>query len=246
MSKYHGLADQALTGTDLVQAEWKKTAWGNLEANVDFLSRTHLAPPLNVLEIGCGKGAMLSQLRLQGYTVTGIDVDAEALADSRARQPDIPVELASGDAIPFPDSSFDVVLSFDVFEHIKDSNRHLAEVRRVLKTGSYYMFQTPNKWTNIPFEILRHWKKYGMGPLEGYRSLTEDHCALHNYWQLRRRFSLNGFDTQFVDVPVVNDYFKWKMRTYFGAMGPFLTTVLSPDHLPRPLRTNFYAVAHLR
>lgn len=246
MDENYGPAATDLTGTDLISAEWKKTAWGNLEANLDFLGRTHLAPPLRILEIGCGKGAMLNHLRLQGYTVTGIDVDADALAYSQATHPEIPVCLASGDSLPFASGSFDAVLSFDVFEHIKDSDRHLAEVRRVLKPGGHYIVQTPNKWTNIPFEILRHWKKYRMGPVQGYRSLLEDHCALHNYWQLRRRFSLNGFDTRFVDVPVVNDYFKWKMRTYFGAIGPLMVKVLSPDRLPQPLRTNFYAVAHLR
>jgi len=55
------------------------------------------------------------------------------LRSRRAAYPQLSIELGSGDAIPFGDSSFDVVLSFDVLEHIRDSDRHVAEVRRVLK-----------------------------------------------------------------------------------------------------------------
>ncbi len=230
----------------LIDTEWNQTAWGNLEANLEFLSRTGLAPPANILEIGCGKGAMLQHLRLAGYTVAGMDIDASALSHFRRRCPGVPVCLASGAAIPFADGSFDAVLSFDVFEHIQDSDRHLAEVTRVLRRGGRYLLQTPNKWTNIPFEILRQAVKFHTGPIASYRELMQDHCALHNYWQLRRRLVRHGFDVSFVDIPVVNDYFRTKMRNYLGAMGPLLTRVLNPDRFPRPLRTNFYVIASLR
>lgn len=84
--------------------------------------------------------------------------------------PGIKAQVASGDALPFDAHMFDVVLSLDVFEHIRDSNRHLREVRRVLKPGGNYLLQTPNKWTNIPFEMLRQWKKipYGSHPQLSY------------------------------------------------------------------------------
>ena len=104
----------------------------------------------------------------------------------------IDVRVASGAAIPFATASFDVVLSFDVFEHIHDSDQHLRDVVRVLKPGGRYLLQTPNKWTNLPFELLRHWRKYPVGPFRSYRKITAEHCALHNYWQLRRRLARHG------------------------------------------------------
>jgi 2-polyprenyl-3-methyl-5-hydroxy-6-metoxy-1,4-benzoquinol methylase len=236
-----------LANTELINAERKQVAWGNFETNLLFLEMVSLGPvPLRILEIGCGKGAILSHLHAAGHQCHGIDIDRDAVSECRAAHPQLSVEVGSGDAIPFAPASFDVVLSFDVLEHIRDSDRHVAEVKRVLTPGGRYLLQTPNKWTNIPFEILRHVKKMHLGPIAAYRSATEDHCALHNYWQLRRRLESNGFETTFFDVPVVNDYFKQKMRNYVGPLGPALLTVINPDKFPIYLRTNFYARALLR
>jgi SAM-dependent methyltransferase len=178
--------------------------------------------------------------------VTGIDVDASALAYCLAPQVNLPVSVASGASLPFASESFDAVLSFDVFEHIRDSDRHLNEVRRVLRPGGCYFLQTPNKWTNIPFELLRQWKKYHTGPFTSYRTLTQDHCALHNYWQMKRRFNKHGFELSFFDVPVVNEYFRSKMRAYLGPPGIWILAVANPDRFPMYLRTNFYAKAVMR
>ena len=233
--------------TALVDAEWNRVAWGNYESNLEFLRRAGLTSAMTrVLEIGCGKGAILGFLQKAGHVVTGIDVDADALAYCLAPDANLPVSVASGDTLPFSDGSFDAVLSFDVFEHIRDSDRHLKEVRRVLRPGGWYLLQTPNKWTNIPFELLRQWKKFHTGPLTSYRELTKDHCALHNYWQMKRRFSRNRFEISFFDVPVVNQYFKSKMRAYFGPPGEWILAVLNPDRFPMYLRTNFYAKAVTR
>lgn len=238
---------ESLPDESLVAAEWNRVAWGNFESNLEFLRRAGLNPAFSrVLEIGCGKGAILDQLQKAGFLVTGVDLDAAALAHCRAAHADLPVAVASGDTLPFNEHSFDAVLSFDVFEHIRDSDRHLREVRRVLKPGGCYFLQTPNKWTNIPFEIVRHWKKLNLGPIAGYREITKEHCALHNYWEMKRRFSRNGFDLTFFDIAVVNEYFKSKVRDYLGAAGAAMLTVLNPDRFPMFLRTNFYAKAVLR
>jgi 2-polyprenyl-3-methyl-5-hydroxy-6-metoxy-1,4-benzoquinol methylase len=229
---------------DLIDKEWNQVAWGNYETNINFLRLAGLdVGSLKILEIGCGKGAILSSLQRAGHTVSGIDVDADAIAECVANHPEIDATVASGDDLPFADASFDVVLSLDVFEHILETDRHLGEVNRVLKTRGVYLLQTPNKWTNIPFEVLRQWKKFHTGPITSYRELRKDHCALHSYRELKRRFVNNGFQLSFVDVPVVNDYFRSKMRTYLGPIGPALLVVLNPDRFPMFMRTNFYARA---
>jgi SAM-dependent methyltransferase len=236
-----------MANTALIDAELNQVAWGNYETNLQFLDMVSLGPaPLRILEIGCGKGAILSRLNAAGHRCNGIDIDRDAVRECCAVHPELSVEFGSGDSIPFPPASFDVVLSFDVLEHIRDSGRHIAEVKRVLTPGGRYLLQTPNKWTNIPFETLRHVRKMHLGPVAAYRSAIEDHCALHNYWQLRRRLESSGFELTFFDVPVVNDYFRQKMRNYLGLLGPALLAVLNPDKFPMYLRTNFYARAELR
>ncbi len=62
-----------------------------------------------------------------------------------AAHPEIEATVASADELPFDDACFGVVLSLDVFEHIRDRDQHLREVTRVLKTGGTYRLQTPNK-----------------------------------------------------------------------------------------------------
>jgi 2-polyprenyl-3-methyl-5-hydroxy-6-metoxy-1,4-benzoquinol methylase len=229
---------------DLISQEWNQVAWGNYETNLRFLSLAGLdRGPRRILEIGCGKGAVLGFLQSLGHTVHGIDVDSEAIAECNRDLPGVDARVGSGAELHFEAGMFDVVLSLDVFEHIRDSDRHLREVHRVLKPGGSYLLQTPNKWTNIPFEMLRQWKKFHTGPIQSYRTLTQDHCALHSYRELKARFSSNGFELTFMDLPVVNDYFRTKLRTYMGKLGPALLTVVNPDRLPMFLRTNFYARA---
>lgn len=58
----------------------------------------------------------------------------------------------SGDNMKFSDSKFDCVISFDVFEHIPDSDKHLSEVNRVLKMAAFIYFKLQ---TNGPIQYLK-------------------------------------------------------------------------------------------
>jgi SAM-dependent methyltransferase len=206
--------------------------FGNLEANLRFLEEVGLPPrPARILEIGSGRGTLLADLRARGLDVVGVEISADRIAEARARFGDVPIQQIAGTTLPFADATFDVVLSFDVFEHIPDTDAHIDEVQRVLKPGGWYLLQTPNKWTNAIFETIR------------WRSLTrwrEDHCSLHSYGQLARRFKRHGFEGAFVDVPVVTPFFRKKVRQHLGWPGSLLLAIGNPDRLPRPLRTNFY------
>lgn len=149
---------------------------------------------------------------------------------------------AEGDRLPFDDASFDLVLSFDVFEHIPDSDRHLAEVRRVLRDGGHYLLQTPNVLTNVPFEVLRTSIRFGVrNVMWAFR--PPQHCALHGYRGLKRRMKRNGFAATFYSIPVVNEFFRAKVRHYAGGLAVGLLRVVNPDSLPTMLRTNFFVAA---
>jgi SAM-dependent methyltransferase len=214
------------------------TEFGNLDANLRFLEDTRLLRPgLRVLEIGCGSGSLLSRLLASGLDIVGVETSPLRIEEGRRAHGSLPVQLVSGSALPFHDGWFDVVLSFDVFEHIPDSDAHLVEVRRVLKPGGWYLLQTPNKWTNAIFETIR-WRSFSRW--------KADHCSLHSYTQLRDRLSRQGFDVAFDDVKVVTPFFRQKIRRYLGLAGPLLLRLVNPDRLPVPLRTNFYVRARKR
>jgi SAM-dependent methyltransferase len=211
------------------------TEFGNLDANRRFLDASGLLRPgMRVLEIGSGRGTLLSELRSRDLEVIGLETSEDRIAEAQARYPGLPIWQTTGTTLPFPDESFDLVVSFDVFEHIPDSDAHLSEVRRVLVRGGWYLLQTPNKWTNSVFETIR------------WRSFTRwraDHCSLHTFGQLARRLQKHGFDPYFDDVKVVTPFFREKVRRYLGAVGAVLLAVLNPDRLPLRLRTNFYVRA---
>jgi SAM-dependent methyltransferase len=227
----------------LVRVDLQKPHWGNYEANLSFLTKTGLlSSRLNVLEIGCGKGAIVRALHAKGHRVCGIDRDLAVLREGRAPDAAVTTLAASGDALPFRDGEFDVVLSFDVFEHIPDSDRHVSEVSRVLKPGGSYLIQTPNKLTNVPFETVRFSRKYGLRNAFKFLEYPE-HCALHTYWSLRRRLERHGFHVTYHDVAVVNEFFRFKLRRFLGPLGVAALRVINPDKLPMPLRTNLFVEA---
>lgn len=217
----------------------RRDEFGNFEANLWFLNATGLLrPSARVLEIGSGRGRLLRWLIDRGHDARGIDLNPELVSDARRLTGgDVRIARAAGERLPFADGSFDLVLSFDVFEHIPDSDAHLREVRRVLSVAGYYLLQTPNKWTNVVFETIR-WRSF-----TAFRS---EHCSLHSYRELLARFARHGFDIRFHDVPVVTDFFRQKIRHYLGAPGLLALRLANPDRWPLRLRTNFYVSAQKR
>lgn len=176
---------------------------------------------------------MVAHLKSHGFSIIGTELNPERIAEAKELF-DLDLLRLKGTSLPLADASFDVVLSFDVFEHISESDGHLEEILRVLKPGGSYLFATPNKFLNAPFEMFRN------------KSLTahkEYHPALHSMFGLRRRLNERGFEVQFFDVPIVNDFFRAKLKKYTGRVGPALLRVVNPDRFPLGLRTNFYVQA---
>ena len=209
--------------------------FGNFEANLRFLEATQaLQPRRKLLEVGCGKGRLIKHLLDAGHDVRGCEMNQFMLDESSRLYGPLPIDQVDGTSLPYPAATFDILMSFDVFEHIPDSDAHLVEVSRVLRPGGSYLLQTPNRWTNTVFETIR------------WHSLTawrQDHCSLHSAREVRSRLSKHGFETRFYDVPVVTDFFRWKIRHHLGWPGSVLLRLVNPDRLPLPLRTNFYIEA---
>jgi cyclopropane fatty-acyl-phospholipid synthase-like methyltransferase len=88
-----------------------------------------------VLELGCGAG-MLALLKRKGVTLTGVDLSEECALAARRNGYDatFSAELSS---LPFPDDSFDYVVSLDVLGHVgmEEKDAVLAEIKRVLRPG---------------------------------------------------------------------------------------------------------------
>jgi len=205
---------------------------GNLQANLDFLARTNLLQPGDrILEIGCGIGTVVAELAGQGYDAMGTDISQVAIEYGRAKYGNIRLEVRPAEELPYADGTFDIVLSFDLFEHIARIDRHVGEVHRVLKPGGHYLFETPNKLSNVVAETLV------------YKSLKwrRVHPSLHTPGQLRRRLARHGFETRFVKMDQMNEYTRSKLRK-LGPVGR-LAERIDFTRLPLALQINLYVVA---
>ena len=102
-----------------------------------------------VLDVACGEGYGSALLAAVAGTVTGIDIDAAAIAHARASYAALPnLHFAEGSAasLSLPDASVDVVVSFETIEHLPraDQPRMLAELARVLAADGVLLLSAPN------------------------------------------------------------------------------------------------------
>jgi SAM-dependent methyltransferase/predicted nucleic acid-binding Zn-ribbon protein len=100
-----------------------------------------------VLDIGCGAGYGSAELASIAMCVLGLDISDDAIlyAGEHYRLPKLLFAVASALALPQPDASFDVVVAFEVIEHLEEWRKFLSEVDRVLKPGGLFLVSTPNK-----------------------------------------------------------------------------------------------------
>jgi 2-polyprenyl-3-methyl-5-hydroxy-6-metoxy-1,4-benzoquinol methylase len=117
------------------------------------------------LDVGCGVGYGSAYLVRKGATkVIGGDKSEDALSYARntARtSPDGALEFRQFDAtfLPFANNSFDMVVSLEVIEHVKDYEGLLSELHRVLRRSGKLILSTPNRETGA-FMFKTDWKHH--------------------------------------------------------------------------------------
>lgn len=116
---------------------WYDSPRGRWIGDVEFeLLCRHLdmKPGKSLLDVGCGTGWFSRRLAAAGLAVTGLDVDADALAFARQRS-NREICYVQGDAcrLPFPDQSFDQVVSITALCFVDDWPRAIAEIARVTR-----------------------------------------------------------------------------------------------------------------
>ena len=123
--------------------ESRGRAVGYLQMVRTLLEEAHVQPGDKVLEVGSGTGVLLRWLARRtagGNQITGVDInpyllrEATALARREGLADLIAFREGNAESLPFPDASFDVVMSVTVIEEV-DADRMLAEVVRITKPG---------------------------------------------------------------------------------------------------------------
>jgi len=133
------------------QAKWTR----NLRAYI--FNKIKLIESRRVLEVGCGTGAILSELP-GNPSIHGLDIDSAALAECRSHAPN--AALIHGDAseLPYIDQSFGVVYCHFLLLWVRDPLQAVLEMRRVVEKGGHIIaFAEPDYTARMdkPDELLR-------------------------------------------------------------------------------------------
>ncbi len=167
---------------------------------IAFLERAGVSVRGRVLDAGCGGGGMPLSLAEEAGFVVGID-PADRFRDAGvtlARErvvPHLAFALADGMALPFPDASFDLVLSHAVIEHVADAPLYLRECARVLAPGGHVYLSTAPYLSFAGAHLPRLKVQVPLHLIAGRKAAfaTFRFLARHAAWTLKEPANENSF-----------------------------------------------------
>jgi SAM-dependent methyltransferase/uncharacterized protein YeeX (DUF496 family) len=142
------MSELEFTGERLIPGRVDKNLYHEHLAR--YLFAGHYVKDKMVLDFGCGSGYGSDVLKKAGAAkVVGIDISTDAVEYAQAHYGGDDIEFIAADCrkTPFLDNHFDLVISFEVLEHIEDYKAYLAEARRILRKDGFFLVSTPNKKT---------------------------------------------------------------------------------------------------
>jgi SAM-dependent methyltransferase len=183
-----------------VEFSWDEKQFYNMVAStvhnptLPFIQK-YLPKTEPVLEAGCGLGHIVKYLGDLGYDAYGIEIGSEAVKAVKQIEPNLRVECASVEYVPFPDNFFGGLICLGVVEHITQGpEKALKELYRVMKPGSIGVISVP------VFGTLRKIKHYlGISYLDYH---------LRNFYHKLFRNGENWTQTG-IDKTMLLPYHRW-------------------------------------
>lgn len=110
-----------------------------------------------VLEVGFGSGALLRGLAAKGNEVYGVDAGKDIVENAKAQGfANVFHVDVSEEPLPFADDTFEAVYCYEVFEHLTNPHRAVAEIRRVLRARHQLFFSVPAQEVDMGYGVHRH------------------------------------------------------------------------------------------
>jgi len=162
-----------------------------------------------VFEDGCGIGSYLSRLTTKQNVTIGMDIEFARTLDAKENSPR--VICGVGEHLPFPQASFDLILSHEVLEHVQNDQEAIYEIVRTLKPGGRLVLFCPNRGYGFETHGIYLRGKYHFGNIpfvnylpRAWRDKLAPHVNVYTRADLARLF--NGLPVRIVT-----------RRTIFGA-----------------------------
>lgn len=101
-------------------------------------------PSGKLLEIGCGRGKLLNNLK-EDYSVLGTDISSAAIDEASKLMDKRLLEVSNieKDSIK---GKYDLILAFDVLEHLKNPKKAIVKIKKALRKGGIFIFSVPNNY----------------------------------------------------------------------------------------------------
>jgi len=181
-----------------------------------------------VLEDGCGVGMYVQKISPHAGTVVGLEYDFERTIEARGRSDTI--VNAAGEGLPFPNNSFDLILSHEVLEHVRDDRTAVAEMIRVLKPGGRAVIFCPNRGYLFETHGI-YWRgkyKFGNIPLVNWlprkwRNQIAPHVRVYTLRDMETLFSY--FPIDIIEQTIIFGAYDNIIKK-FGVIGRLLRTIL--------------------
>ncbi len=190
--------------SDPLTAQRQRLLWQHIDR--------YLSGRIKLLDAGSGEGGLVAAAVSRGMQASGIEVSEAAISQARQRFPEINVRQHSVEDLPWPveSTSFDVVASFEVIEHLLRPQRLVQGASQSLRPGGYVALTTPYHG------LVKNLALAAFG-FERHFDVTGGHVRFFTDRTLRRLLEADGFDVismvHFGRVPLVSaGVFVWARR----------------------------------
>lgn len=179
---------------------------------IRYMFATQFTKSKTVLDAGCGTGYGTFLILANGAKkVVGVDIEKKAIEYCKSNYNEKNLEFVCDDCtkLNVDDSSFDIVVSFEVIEHLLSAESFLSEVKRILKKNGVFIVSTPNKITypsGNPFHVTEYDKEEFLVLLKKYflnvQILYQNYpptIAIHDGKKIELIEQVNGNPTETCD-----------------------------------------------
>lgn len=222
------MSDKSLEEYEKWHKEYNKVIAPQNELRLMIWHKTvleHLLPygidEKKILEVGCGNGDLSNYLSVNyNADITGLDFSTESIQIANNKKREFKAKTNSflvGDAqaLPFPDESFDFVVSCECLEHVPDTQKMVNELYRVVKKNGTVILTTEN-YSNAYAYYIAFLKMTGKKYDSGSGVQPIEHFFV--FWNVSRKFRKAGF-------PSVKSYSKQYVMLLVPGLAPSTFTI---------------------